>query len=472
MKNVKTLTVLTIISIIALFSLGLQRGTEQKNPLKTDATPEENYQTYCASCHGAKVNAFADRKWKYGKTPEDLYKAIKIGYKDGGMPAFAEAFTDTEISDLADYILKGIENVDRYKFDDKPKSDVFDTEEGKIKLVNVFSEGKNPWGIAFLPNKKMLITDKSGKLYLATEDGKSEEVAGVPEVRFAGQGGLMDVILHPDFAKNKIVYLSYSKPHPTNADLQTTAILMANFDGKKLVNAKDIFVAKPYTKTRHHYGSRMVFGKDNLMYLSVGERGNEKENPQDINNGLGKIHRITADGSIPKDNPFFAQDASDKTIYTYGNRNPQGIALNPFTGEIWQHEHGPRGGDEINIVQKGANYGWPITSYGINYNGKSITPFTQKEGITDPIHYWTPSIAPSGMAFVDGKIYPKWQGNLMVGSLRFKYLNRCVIKDGKVVKEELLFKNIGRMRDVRQAPDGYLYLAVEGEGVYKLLPQN
>lgn len=469
MKNSKIIALLTTVIIVSFFSLGLQQQTEKP---KQASTPEQNYQSYCSGCHGAKVNAFADRKWKYGKNPEELFKSIKFGYKDGGMPAFAETFKDEEIKALADYIIKGIENVDRYSFNNKSKSDIFETENGKIKLQNVFDKAKNPWGVAFLPTEQIFVTDKSGVAYLVDNNGNSTEITGVPEVRFAGQGGLMDVLLHPDFTKNKIVYLSYSKPHPTNTNLQTTAIFMATLNGNKLDNGKDIFIAQPYSKTRHHYGSRMVFGKDGLLYFSVGERGNEKENPQDIKNGLGKIHRITSTGGIPKDNPFYNTKGADQTIYTYGNRNPQGLALNPFTNQIWEHEHGPRGGDEINIIKKGANYGWPVVSYGINYNGKIITPITQKEGIQDPLFYWNPSIAPSGMAFVNSNVYKGWQGNLMVGSLRFQYLNRCVIKEGKIVKEELLFKNIGRVRDVRQAPNGYLYIAVEDKGIFKLVPQN
>jgi glucose/arabinose dehydrogenase len=248
--------------------------------------------------------------------------------------------------------------------------------------------------------------------------------------------------------------------------------LKGQLKGNQLINSKDIFVAEPYSTTRHHYGSRMDFGKDGLLYFSVGERGNEKENPQSLNNALGKIHRINKDGEIPKDNPFYNQKDAQQSIYSYGHRNPQGLAFNPFTNELWSHEHGPRGGDEINIHKKGANYGWPVVSYGINYNGKIITNLTTKPGIEDPLHYWIPSIAPSGMAFVNSKIYKGWEGNLMVGSLRFQYLNRCEIKDGKVVKEELLFKNIGRVREVRMSPDGYLYMGVEGEGVYKLIPQK
>lgn len=469
MKSTKIFTLITAIGAVAYLSLGLQNKSGKT--ATSGATPAENYASYCSGCHGAKMNAFADRKWAHGKSPEDLFKSIKFGYKDGGMPAFAETFTDSEIKALANYIIKGIENVDRYAFNDKPKSDAFDTEEGKIKLVKVFDKAKTVWGMAFLPNQEILVTDRGGELFILGVDGESRKITGVPEVRVGGQGGLMDVILHPDFAKNKLIYLSYSKPNPTDESLQTTAIYTATLNGNRLENGKDIFIAEPYSKTKHHFGSRMVFGKDNMLYFSVGERGNEKENPQDIENGLGKIHRITADGKIPTDNPFYNNNSADKTIYSYGHRNPQGLTLNPFNNQIWEHEHGPRGGDEINIIKKGANYGWPVVSYGINYNGKIITTLTQKEGIEDPLFYWNPSIAPSGMAFVNSKIYKGWQGNLMVGSLRFQYLNRCVIKDGKVVKEELLFKNIGRVRDVRQAPNGYLYMAVEGEGVYKLVPQ-
>lgn len=468
MTNIKALGISAVIAVGALLSLGLQQQDPNTKTIK--ATPEENYQTFCSSCHGVKMNAFADRNWKYGKTADDLFKSIKYGRKEGGMPAFDETFNDTDIKAIADYILKGIENVDRYSFNEKPKSDTFETENVKIKLDKVFDKARTPWSIAFLPAQQMLVTDRGGALYRVNADKTSTQISGVPAVKAGGQGGLLDVILHPDFAKNKIIYLSYSKPHPTENGMQTTAIYKAKLQGDQLVEGKDIFVAQPYSRTQHHYGSRMVFGKDHMLYFSVGERGNEKENPQDINNGLGKIHRITADGGTPQDNPFYSNKDADKTIYAYGNRNPQSLAVNPFTQEIWETEHGPRGGDEINILKKGANYGWPVASYGINYNGKIITDLTQKEGIQDPIYQWTPSIAPSGMAFVTSDIYKGWKGNLMVGSLRFEYLNRCVLKDGKVVKEELLFKNIGRVRDVRQAPDGYLYIAVEGQGVFKLEP--
>ena len=250
--------------------------------------------------------------------------------------------------------------------------------------------------------------------------------------------------------------------------------MKAKFENGQLSEATDIFVAQPYSTTRHHYGSRMQFGKDGYLYFSVGERGNEKQNPQQImSNDLGKIHRIKRDGSIPDDNPFVKTTGASPSIYSYGHRNPQGLSIDPKTGKIWANEHGPRGGDEINIIEPAKNYGWPSISYGINYNGRPMSPETKtaKPGMEQPFHQWTPSIAPSGMAFVTGSRYKGWAGNIMSGSLRFQYLNRTVVKNQKVVEEEILFKNIGRVRDVRMGPDGYLYIAVETPGIiYRLTP--
>lgn len=282
----------------------------------------------------------------------------------------------------------------------------------------------------------------------------------------------MDVVLHPDFKNNQLIYISYSAYKKEGAAIvATTAIMQAKLNGLQLEKQNIIFEAMPYSRTRHHYGSRMVFGRDGMLYFSVGERGNEKENPQSLANDLGKIHRVKDDGSIPADNPFVNNAGARPSIYTYGNRNPQGLTIHPVTGAIWSNEHGPRGGDEVNLIEKGKNYGWPSISYGINYNGAIITDKTAMEGMEQPLHYWIPSIAPSGMAFVDGSRYKAWNGDLMVGSLRFKYLNHCKIKDGKISGEELLLKNIGRLRDVRMAPDGYLYVAVESPGyIFKLIP--
>lgn len=438
------------------------------------ADPATNYKTYCASCHGEKMDMFVDRKWKFGNKKEDLFKSVKFGRENEGMPAFGESLSDKEINALADYILEGIKNVNKYTADERPASDLFETEALNIKLELVAEGMDVPWGIAFLPDNQMLVTDRNGKLY-RVKDKSLQTISGVPEVLAKGQGGLMDVVLDPDFANNKLIYLSYSKfKKEGGAVLATTAIMQARLEGNALISQKDIFVARPYSKTQHHYGSRMLFAKDGYLYFSVGERGNEKVNPQQIKgNDLGKVHRIKSDGSIPADNPFVKIAGAEASIYSYGHRNPQGMDIHPVTGKIWVNEHGPRGGDEINIIEPAKNYGWPVITYGINYNGKPISNLTAKAGMVQPIHYWIPSIGPSGLAFVAGDKYEGWKGDLLSGSLRFKFLQRSVLDGNKVLKEEILFKNIGRVRDVRMAPDGFIYMAVESPGrVYKLVPVN
>jgi glucose/arabinose dehydrogenase len=434
---------------------------------------EANYRSFCGGCHGEKMDAFVDRRWKHGSSREDLFKGIKIGYHDEGMPAFDSAFTEKEMYALADYILYGIKNRKKYDFASEPaRENRFESSDLTIKLDTVVSGIGSPWGMAFLPGGEMLVTEKSGKLYRITAKRVRQEVEGVPPVSADGQGGMMDVILHPGFKTNKLIYLSYSAIKlEGNSKLATTAILRARLDGNTLSNQQVIFEAFPYSRTRHHYGSRMVFGRDGLLYFSVGERGNEKENPQSLSNDLGKIHRIKDDGSIPQDNPFVNTPGAKASTYSYGNRNPQGLTIYPATGAVWANEHGPRGGDEVNRIEPGKNYGWPLITHGINYNNQVISDKTAMPGMEQPLHVWIPSIGPSGMAFVEGNRYKAWKGDLLVGSLRFKYLNRCRMKDGKIAGEELLLQNIGRLRDVRMAPDGYIYISVENPGyIFRLIP--
>lgn len=454
-----------------------RRGIQALSPDSTFGKAAIHYQTYCGGCHGEKMNAFVDRKWKFGNSRNDLFKAIKSGYPDAGMPSFDEAFTDQEIYQLSDYIISGIKNVDRYSGTDKPVSNIFKTEALTIRLDTVVTGLEVPWAIAFLPANEMLVTDRNGNFYHVAKTGSKTLIKGTPEVVHAGQGGLLDVIIDPDYKQNKRIYLSYSKGKEVDGKiLATTAVMSARFENGELSNKKEIFIAEPYTSTRHHYGSRMVFGKDGHLYITVGDRGNHNEFAQQLKGtDQGKVHRIKPDGTVPTDNPFVKTSGAEASIYSFGHRNPQGMALNPGTGEIWLNEHGPRGGDEINVVKAGKNYGWPDITYGINYNGKPMNPNTktEKEGMEQPLYQWTPSIGPSGLAFVTGNKYKGWEGNLMTGSLRFQYLNRSVLKDNKVVKEEILFKNLGRVRDVRMSPEGYLYIAVETPGIiYRLTPVN
>jgi aldose sugar dehydrogenase len=327
-----------------------------------------------------------------------------------------------------------------------------------------------PWGMAFLPDGSMLITEKSGEL-IHFKNGQKTTINGFPEVYVRGQGGLMDVKLHPNYEQNGWIYFSYASAEG-EGEGGNTAIVRAKLNGNNLENVEQLYKASPNTKKGQHFGSRIEFDNEGYLYFSIGERGERDVNPQDITRDCGKIYRLFDDGRIPEDNPFVNTPNAKKAIYSYGHRNPQGMIKNPETGAIWEHEHGPQGGDEINIIQKGKNYGWPVISYGINYNGTPFTDITEKEGMEQPVFYWVPSIAPSGMTFVSSNKYPDWKGNILAGSLKFEYLERLVLTDGKVTKREKLLEKIGRVRHVVQAPDGYIYVAVEGKGIVKIVPKN
>ncbi len=327
-----------------------------------------------------------------------------------------------------------------------------------------------PWGMTFLPDGSMLITEKTGELILFKE-GIKTTIENVPDVYFRGQGGLLDIKAHPNYEDNGWIYITYSSSEG-DGDGGNTAVIRAKLDDNKLVDKRTLYKATPNTKKGQHWGSRIAFDDQGYLYFSIGDRGNRDVNPQDITRDGGKIYRLNNDGSIPNDNPFIDNENAKTAIYSYGHRNPQGMAKNPFTGNIWVNEHGPRGGDEINIIQKGKNFGWPVISYGINYNGTTFTDITEKAGMEQPLFYWVPSIAPSGMAFVSSNIYPDWNKNILIGSLKFEYLERLVLENDKVIKREKLFEDIGRVRNVIQGPDGYIYIAVEGKGIFKIVPEK
>ncbi len=328
----------------------------------------------------------------------------------------------------------------------------------------------NPWGFTFLPDGSMLITEKRGEL-IHFKNGKKTKIEGLPQTQEYGQGGLMDIELHPDFKNNNYIYFTYAASNGRGKGFNT-ALMRATLKNNRLDNQEILYKASPNSRKVQHFGSRIAFDRDGYVYFSVGDRGNRDENPQDITRDCGKVYRLKDDGSIPDDNPFVNNPNAKKAIYSYGHRNPQGMEINPFTGDIWTHEHGPRGGDEINIVQKGKNYGWPKASFGINYSGTKFTDKTSIQGMEDPLHQWTPSIAPSGMAFVSSNKYSGLKGSLLVGSLKFKYVSLCTLKDGKVVKEEKLLDGIGRVRSIEQGPDGYIYVGVENVGIVRLVSKN
>ena len=324
-----------------------------------------------------------------------------------------------------------------------------------------------PWGMTFLPDGSMLITEKSGEL-IHFKDGTKTNIDGVPEIYQRGQGGFLDIKTHPDYENNGWIYITYSSAEG-EGDGGNTALARAKLSGNTLIDFEPLYKAELNTKKGQHWGSRIEFDDAGYLYFSIGDRGNRDVNPQDITRDMGKIYRLNDDGSIPESNPFVGTKNAKTAIYSYGHRNPQGMAKNPFTGAIWVNEHGPKGGDEINIIQKGKNFGWPVISYGINYSGTPFTDITEKEGMEQPLFYWVPSIAPSGMAIVSSEKYPNWKGNVLVGSLKFQYLERLIIENEKVIKREKLFEDIGRVRNVVQAPDGYIYIAIEGKGIYKIV---
>lgn len=341
----------------------------------------------------------------------------------------------------------------------------FHSERHDFRVATLARDLDHPWSLAFLPGGDMLITERPGRLLRI--DGASlarHEVHGLPDITAQGQGGLLDVVVHPRFDANGWIYLSYAAG--ANGELGTE-VARARLQRDRLVDRRVIFRALPKSGGGRHFGSRMVFGSDGLLYVTLGERG-DMSRAQDLGDHAGSIIRLHDDGRVPQDNPFVTNPGARSEIFTYGHRNPQGIALEPATGRVWEHEHGPQGGDEVNIVRTGVNYGWPVITYGRNYGtGTRIGEGTEKAGMAQPQHYWVPSIAPSGMAFYDSDRFPRWRGDLFVGALKDHLLVRLEVEGEKIVHEERMLKDeLGRIRDVRSGPDGYLYLLTdEHDGV-------
>jgi glucose/arabinose dehydrogenase len=327
--------------------------------------------------------------------------------------------------------------------------------------VEVVVEGlHHPWGLAFLPDGGMLVTERGGALRMIRDGSLIEgSVSGLPQVSEHGQGGLMGLALHPEFERNRQLYLAYAAQGEGG---YSTEVIRATFQQGRLDGVQTIFRALPKTSGGRHFGCRLVFDRAGYLYISLGDRG-EQDFAQQLADHRGKLVRLHDDGRVPEDNPFIGRSGVRPEIFTYGNRNMQGMARHPDTGAIWTHEHGPQGGDEVNVMRAGANYGWPVITYGVNYGiGTKIGEGTHKDGMVQPVHKWVPSIAPSGMAFYTGDRFPNWKGNLLVGSLKFGLLVRLQLQGEQVVSEErLLDGRYGRIRDVVQGPDGLVYLLTD-----------
>ena len=343
------------------------------------------------------------------------------------------------------------------------KVDITESSQLSYELEKVVDHDGIIWSIEFLDNENIIFTDKEGQIYTFNGSEKNE-IEGAPEIYLNRQGGLMDIQLHPDFQDNNTLYITYAKKLDDNGG--NTTVARAKFNGNSLVDLEDIFVSKQSSEKGYHWGSRIAFDKAGHLYFGIGDRGSRDINPQDLYRDGGKVFRINDDGSIPSDNPYVDKIGINPAIYSYGHRNPQGIFYHPGTDEIWTNEHGPRGGDEINIIEPLKNYGWPVISYGINYDSTIFTDLTAMNGMEQPLYYWVPSIAPSCFEYLDSDVYDGWNGSLLVGSLNYGYLERLTTNIfGKVNYREKIAPEIGRVRDVKVSPDGYIHFAVEKDGI-------
>ncbi|ARN77137.1 hypothetical protein BST97_03550 [Nonlabens spongiae] len=382
-----------------------------------------------------------------------------VACKQEEKPSSSIAVNDSESIETTDKISTPTD-LDELQLHEDPEN---------YNIVPVVKNLSNPWGMDWMPSGDLIFTEKEGKMF-RFDGTTTHEIKNVPEIYVRGQGGLLDVILHPDFEDNQFIYISYASQQG-EGNGGNTAIARAKLINDELQQLEVIYKATPNTKKGQHFGSRFAWGNDGKLYFSIGERGARDVNPQDLSRDGGKIYRINDDGSIPNDNPFMEREDALPAIFTYGNRNPQGLLKHPKTGEIIAHEHGPKGGDEINIIKPGVNYGWPVISYGVNYSGTKFTDKVKQKGMAQPMAYWDPSIAPSGFAVIDSNKYPGWKGNYLIGSLKFSYVEMLETSGDKAVKRTKLADGFGRMRNVKMGPDGLIYLGVEGDGIYRLEPK-
>ncbi|MFH5831890.1 PQQ-dependent sugar dehydrogenase [Halalkalibaculum sp. DA3122] len=431
---------------------------------------QQIYQNMCASCHGAELqggsgSSLVDGEWKYGDTRSDLLNNIKEGIVEQGMPAFGSSLSDEEINSVIDFI-REVESGEPVAAD--AVSDTLQTLDYDIRVETYADSLEIPWAIDFINERLSVITERPGRLRLVINGTLIDEpVSGTPEVLHEGQGGLLDVTADPDFTENGWIYLSYS--HAITSEegdtLAMTRVVRGRINNNRWIDQQVLFEAphETYVSTRHHYGSRIVFDEEGYLYFSIGDRG-QRPNAQNLSLPNGKVHRIHPDGSIPDDNPFVNHEGALPSIYTYGHRNPQGLAIHPETDRIWDAEHGPRGGDEVNLLRAGSNYGWPVITYGIHYDGRIMTRERAKEGLKQPAYYWRPSIAVSGIAFYDKEMFPLWKNRLLVGALAYEEVRLLNVKNDRVIHDQVILKDHGRVREAVTGPDGAIYVVLNDPG--------
>lgn len=467
------------LAALALFLLGLATPLLAQPAVKKDVA--KIFTEICANCHGAQLEgglapSLLDDQWSSG-TGDDasLARIIRDGSLEKGMPAFLSLMSEGDIRTMIIFIREQRVGYQRKRPAKQIPTGAITSKEHRFRIESVATDLATPWSIAFLPDNRVLVTEKPGRLRVI-EGGRlmSDPIKGTPAVRDEGQGGLLEVAAHPDYAKNGWIYLAYSDPAKDAAgkDVSLTMLVRGRLKAGTWVDEEKIWQAPAefYHPGGAHFGCRLAFDGAGYLFFSHGERGRGPE-AQDTKRPNGKIHRIHDDGRIPTDNPFVQTPGAFPSIWTYGNRNPQGLDFDPRTGILWETEHGPRGGDELNIIRSGRNYGWNTITYGMNYDGSALTDKTAQEGMEQPVTHWTPSIAVCGIDFYEGTLFPKWTGNLFVTALAQQELRRLVIDGEMVVSQEVILKDIGRLRDVQCAPDGSIWVAVNEPGqIIRLVP--
>lgn len=458
---------LVILLIVPSLVAGCKQAvTEQNGNNDSDKVAREIYDDYCSNCHGkdlrgGNAQSLLDGVWQFGDGSGYVSRNIKYGIPHLGMPSYENSLGDEEIKLLVEYLYKEQKRAGVEKPDPPSQLESIDYSIGcEIWLDKL----ETPWAIVFLNKDSALFTERPGKLKMIV-NGKliANPVKGIPEVLAEGQGGLLDVNIERSYRENGWVYLSYSHqieaPQGEDRPLAMTRIVRGRIRDMEWVDEQLIYEAPPetYRSTRHHYGNRIVFDRKGYLYFSIGDRG-AQDQAQDPMKPNGKIHRIYPDGSIPDDNPF--ADKGLPSLYTLGNRNPQGLSVHPLTDEVWAAEHGPLGGDELNLIRSGINYGWPVITYGSNYDGAPVSMFTRKEGYAQPALYWKPSTAVCGIEFYQGEAFPKWKNKLLVGALKYEEVRLLDIEADRVMHQEVIFKNYGRVRDIGLDPEGNIYLVV------------
>lgn len=440
------------------------------------------YADNCSGCHGANLeggqtDSMLDDSWKHGGDDASIAEIIRDGAEQQGMPPWKGMLSESEIRAMVVFIREK-QTQARHKGTAYPKpalNEVVTTKEHAFRVTTVAGNLSTPWSVAFLPDGRMLVTELPGPVRYINNGLVSEPIIGTPKVRAEGQGGMMEVALHPDYPKNGWIYLAYSERAQTSTqNLALTVIVRGRIKEGRWSEEQTIFRAPEWTYRPGgvHFGCRLAFDNRGHLFFSMGERG-QMWDAQDLTRPNGKVHRLMDDGRIPRDNPFTGHSNAIPSIWSYGNRNVQGLDLHPVTGETWATEHGPRGGDELNLIEKGKNYGWPIITYGMNYNGTPLTDSTAKPGLEQPVVHWTPSIAVCGIDFYEGNKFPKWKNNLFVTGLASEELRRVVIDGHKVTQQEIIFKGIGRVRDVASGPDGFLYVVLnKPDKIIRLEPAN